>query len=240
VLPIAKYILRFLLPWACAGCRTPLVGLDDEGFCGSCWLAIARIQKPICETCGIPLPYGGGTCFGCKLRPMNLRIRGAAEFRGVLASAVHRFKYRGRRSLLRPFGTLLRYAWEQCPELHRAQAFVPIPLYRRKERQRGFNQSELLAQELCQRVGIPVLSLLVRTRPTQSQTELDRNRRRQNVRRSFALDPAAKEKKSALQQIPCLLIDDVCTTGSTLLEAAKVLRRQGIRTVGALVLARDL
>jgi ComF family protein len=237
---IWQHLLRFVLPWACAGCRAPLASLEDEGFCGSCWLSIPRIQGPVCRGCGIPLRYGGQICFDCRQSPPPLLVRAAVEFRGVILPAVYRFKYLGRKSLARPLAILMRYAWEQSPELHHIQGLVPVPLYAQNERRRGYNQAELLASELGRQITRPVVPLLIRTRPTSSQVKLNRQKRQDNVRQSFSLHPLASVKREALRGRSFLLIDDVCTTTSTLAECAKTLHRAGIRPVHALVLARDL
>jgi len=233
-------LLRFFLPWACAGCRSPLESLEDHGFCGPCWLAIPRIQGFICRKCGIPLKDGGNHCYGCREAPPNHLIRAATEYRGVISSALYRFKYGGRKTLAQPFGLLLRYAWEHLPELHDIQGIIPVPLHPKNERLRGFNQAELLANQLADCIGRPMLPLLIRTRKTRSQTELNRLKRRDNMRSAFALHPYANSKKEALLGRSFLLVDDVCTTASTLGECAGVLSRAGIRTVKSLVLARDL
>ena len=87
---------------------------------------------------------------------------------------------------------------------------------------------------------MPVLPLLVRTRATKSQVGLHRSDRRDNMRAAFDLQPLSPAMKERLRGLSFLLIDDVCTTASTLLECARVLRRAGARSVKALVLARDL
>jgi competence protein ComFC len=237
---MAQHILRFLLPWACAGCRTALECLDDTGFCGRCWMAIPRIQGTVCHQCGIPLKDGGQTCYPCRRDPPPLVIRAATEYRGILPLAVYRFKYAGRQSLASPFASLLRYAWDQSPELHQIKGLIPVPLYAKNEKLRGYNQSERLAQAFSRAISRPVVPILIKTRNTHSQVQLDRRKRRENVRRALSLHPTALRHLNVLRGHSFLLIDDVCTTTSTLRECAKTLHRMGIRRVYALVLARDL
>jgi ComF family protein len=233
-------LLRFCLPWACAGCRGALDSLEDTGFCGSCWLSIPRIQGLICFNCGIPLKEGGRTCFDCRQKPIPLLIRAAVEYQGVIRPAVHRFKYLGRKDLSRSLGALLSYAWSHYPEIQNVQGIVPVPLYRSHEKIRGFNQAELLAETLATQMRIRLLPLLVRNRPTRSQVTLNRLERQENVRSAFALQALDPEYLMYLRGKSFLLIDDVCTTGSTLQECAVVLRKAGAGPVKALVLARDL
>jgi len=222
------------------GCRGALPGIEDAGFCGRCWLSVPRIQGLICRRCGIPLPDGGASCYSCRQSAPGLTIRAAVEYRGVIPPAVYRFKYLGRRSLDRPLGALLRFAWGLYPDLRGIEGIVPVPLFERRERIRGYNQAELLANQLSAGVRRPVASLLVRTRATASQTALTRSGRRENVRSAFAIHPAAAARCDVLRGRSFLLIDDVCTTASTLCECAGILRRAGARSVKALVLARDL
>jgi ComF family protein len=237
---LLQYVLRFFLPWACAGCRGALTSLEDTGFCGSCWLSIPRIQGLVCRTCGIPLNDGRRFCFSCRQTSSTLVIRAAVEYHGVMRPAIHRYKYLGRKDLSRSLGALLRYAWSQYPEIRDVHGLVPVPLYRSQEETRGYNQAELLARVLSTETGIPLLPLLVRTRSTRSQVELNRRQRQENVRSAFALQPLAPEYIQYLRGKSFLLIDDVCTTASTLRECAAVLRRVETGPVKALVLARDL
>ncbi len=232
--------LRFLLPWACAGCRTPLAGLEDDGFCGFCWLNLPRIHGLVCLRCGIPLKDGGNLCFPCRESSIPFAIRASGTYEGALSKSIYRFKYRGRKSLAKVFAVLMQQTWETQTALHSAQALVPVPLYPRQERLRGYNQAALLAAELGPRIHRAVLPLLLRTRKTASQTSLNKERRRINVTGAFALDPAFSGARQRLKGLSVILIDDVCTTTSTLAECARALRAAGIRTTGALVLARDL
>jgi len=234
---ITSRILRFFLPWACAGCRGALSSLEDEGFCGRCWLSLRRITGLICSRCGLPLKEGGSLCFRCRTDAPSLRIRAAVEYRGVIPPAIHRFKYGGRKTLMRSFGVLLRSAWDHWPELRASQVLIPVPLHPRNQRQRGYNQAALLAQALSEWSDRPMLdSLLVRSRMTAAQFKLTRVQRLANLHRAFTIQRVIPED---LRTKSFLLIDDICTTGATLQECAKALRRAGARQVQGLVLARD-
>jgi len=234
------HLLRFFLPWACVGCRSPLEDFDDQGFCGRCWLSVPRIQGLICLTCGIPLRDGGNRCYACRHAPTRLTIRAASVYQGVIPPAIYRFKYTGRRTLIRSLGVLLMYAWEFYPELHAIQGIIPVPLFPRNEKIRGFNQAELLASHLARGTSLPMLPALLRLRKTRSQYELNRPERRDNVRSAFGIHPYLAGRRDVFQGRSFLLIDDICTTTSTLRECAEVLYRAGAKAVKALVLARDL
>ena len=143
---------------------------------------------------------------------------------------IHSLKYEHRRSIAPPLGRLMR---ERGAELLRdANVVVPVPLHPRREYQRGFNQANDLAQQL----GVPVMPLLKRIVFTQSQIELPRDQRHENVKSAFAFRP---DPRSPLPD-PCIvvLVDDVSTTGATLEACAKVLKGNGVKEVRALTAAR--
>ena len=183
---LIKETLRFFLPWACAGCRTALSCLDDEGFCGPCWLNIPRIQDVICQYCGLPLQDGGRSCYDCRETPISVLVRAATEYKGPIPSAIHRFKYFGRKTLAYPFSRLLQSTLTRYEELQPMDGLVPVPLYKESQRIRGFNQAEALSANLSRLEGIPLLSsILIRKRSTTPQYHLSKPERRENLRGAF-------------------------------------------------------
>ncbi len=148
--------------------------------------------------------------------------------------AIHEFKYGGKSFLAKPLGLILSdYArtWlDGRQNLH----IMPVPLHPRRVRERGYNQSLLLAEGIAKSLGAEIDFLsLRRTRYTKPQTELGSEERSRNVRRAFSVHNRDKVKGKSI-----LLVDDVATTGSTLNECARVLRKAGCREVFCLVLAR--
>ncbi len=142
---------------------------------------------------------------------------------------IHALKYERRRSIAAPLGRLMRDAGARL--LRDADAIVPVPLHRRREYQRGFNQADDLARHL----GLPVVPLLKRIVFTQSQIELPRELRQTNVKDAFALSvPGSQLPVPGL----VVLVDDVSTTGATLGACARVLKRAGVKEVRALTAAR--
>jgi ComF family protein len=152
-------------------------------------------------------------------------------YRDGLELLLQAFKFRRHDFLDRPLTDLLVERWESWP----ARAFdvaVPVPLHPRRLRERGYNQAELLARHFSKRTGIPIEPrLLVKTADTAPQSTLRREQRMRNVRRAFRVAGTARGTR-------VLLIDDVCTTGSTLRSSAAALRRAGAESVTALVVAR--
>jgi ComF family protein len=154
-----------------------------------------------------------------------------------MREAIHALKFGGRPVLATPLGRLLAEAGARAlpaPPADWADGLIPVPLHPARLAERGFNQAELLAAPCAARWRVPVLTrVLVRTRPTLPQTDLDPAARRANVRDAFRVPrPAAVEGRRLL------LVDDVLTTGATVGAAARALRAAGAATVGVLTLAR--
>jgi ComF family protein len=143
---------------------------------------------------------------------------------------IHLYKYGRVKTMVRPLGELLAAA---LPREEQWDAVVPVPLHWRRRWRRGFNQSELLAQVVARRCGIPVIKALKRVRYTPAQTGLSNTGRRKNVTAAFA---AVRWHCVAGSRI--LLVDDVMTTGSTATACAKVLRRAGAASITLLTVAR--
>jgi ComF family protein len=201
-------------------------------------LHLPRIQGWICAFCGTPLKDGGNCCFTCRRSPSKILIRAATVYQGAIRNAIHRYKYAGRKGLGIPLATLLYGAWTRWPELRPIDALVPVPLHRTSYRQRGYNQAEILAQSLSQRTSIPVLAKgLVRIRKTKPQFELTKEDRLSNLAGALEFESA---EDRPLKGMNFLLIDDVCTTGATLIECARALRQAGAPRVKALVVAKDI
>jgi ComF family protein len=145
---------------------------------------------------------------------------------GALAEAIHRLKYEGRVELARPLGVL----FEGCAR-PRCDVLAPIPLHPRRLRERGFDQSRLLARAAGRRFGLPVEALLRRVRETGQQVGRDRAARERNVRGAFVATPRSRGLRVCL-------VDDVLTTGATAAAAAHALLQAGAARVEVRTLAR--
>lgn len=185
----------------------------------------------MCGRCGVEVDSSRSDC-GCRSRLRSLtRLRSAVAYEGPVEPAVHRFKYEGWRRLAQPFAQLM--AERLAVEGVSARFVVAVPLHRLRERQRGYNQSELLTRELKRRLELGSLpGVLVRTRATPPQVGHDRKRRFENVAGAFTWqgDPLRGEA--------VLLIDDVATTGATLDACAHALKAAGSGPVTGVSLAR--
>ena len=183
---------------------------------------------PTCLSCttATPSPF----CLSCQSLLEPSPTDGAVFlYGGPIADAIHRFKYEGRSDLAPAFGALMADAAK--PLIGCVDAVVHVPLHSRRRRQRGFDQSALLAKPVARALGVKArLHGLQRVRYTQSQVDLPRSKRLGNVRGAFRCGRLHSAKR-------VLLIDDVQTTGATLGAASDALQAAGVETVRTLVLA---
>ncbi len=220
-------LLALVFPERCAGC-------DRAGnlFCADCQRELEFVLPPLCPLCGCPSSTDL-LCHQCQQSPLAIDgIRSVAFFRGSLRRAIHAFKYRGMRSLAMPLGRLMSAHWQSAPLP--VDVIVPVPLHRRRLRERGYNQAALLAQVLGTEIGLPLgEDWLVRARATLPQVELDAGERKKNVVGAFQC-----HKRDAVAARRVLLVDDVCTTGTTLESCSLALRQAGVRSVWGFTLGR--
>jgi ComF family protein len=229
---LADAAISVLLAPMCGACDLPLHSPTLGPVCPRCWAAIVPIIPPVCESCGDPLAswriIDGNRCARCRQSPSHVtRGRAVGAYEGSLRAIVHALKYDGRPSLARPLAALMKSRGGEV--LEGADACVPVPLHRVRQRRRGFNQ----AAELSRHLGLPVVPALRRTRQTVSQTDLPAAQRYANVRGAFAL-----ARRTSVCGLVLVLVDDVSTTGATLDACARVLLDAGAREVRALTAAR--
>jgi len=159
-------------------------------------------------------------------------MRGVVFYGGSIASAIQALKYEDRKQLAAPLAAYLVSHLEEHPITF--DALVPVPLHPDRLADRGYNQSDLLAEHTGEARGIPVRTdLIIRIRDTQSQINLKRSERQENVCQAF--EPVQTQ---SLQGETILLLDDVCTTGATLIACAQALQRAGAGDIWALTVAR--
>ena len=184
--------------------------------------------------CGQPT-VNVSICQRCtKVPPPIDKIRASVLYTDPVTKFMHRFKYQDQFALAKPMGQMMAETIREQPLLS-PQIFIPIPLHPQRQRERGYNQSYLLALEISRLTGVPVIEQgLVRTRETDVQAKLDFEGRIKNVKDAFAV------KASELADKHVGLIDDVCTTGATLFSAAESLKSAGATRVTGLTFARAL
>ncbi len=238
---LARHLLHTLLPMGCASCGVALGGDPVPFFCRSCWRKIRPLAGPACPRCGRPFPSPAALryspahrCSDCHhRRPSYTRAWSLYAYEGPLRDAICLYKYRGKVSLRDALGQLMARHW---PDVEPVDMVIPVPLHPTRLREREFNQVLLLADGLSRRAGAPVRpAMLTRSRETRPQAGLTRRQRRLGLRRCFTVP---RPETIAGKRI--LLIDDVFTTGTTVNECAKALRKAGSGDVYVVTLARTL
>ena len=223
-------------PPLCAICGAD-VG-PSEYLCDACDTKASRITPPFCEKCSEP--FSGAitdvfTCANCENRKLHFETAVAAyRSRGVVRRVIHDFKYNKQLHLRHVVARWLADALDDVRlRGWRFDILVAVPLHPARQRERGFNQADLLVKSLSQRTSVQLKPVLERIRYTKTQTAFDRAERMENLRDAFRL-----RKNADVQGCRVLLIDDVLTTGSTLSECARVLKAAGAVSVHAAMAAR--
>ncbi len=228
--------LDLLLPRVCVSCDQLLSHSETGLVCGLCWSRLPRLPSPQCERCGHPLP--SGPCGWCDLLPPFVRaVRSVCWMsEDPTSSIVHALKYGGWSRVADEMAERMSHlSWPRDVVDERA-ALVPIPLASARKRERGYNQSALIAAGLSVRWRVPVWeNIVVRSRETQSQTQLTPEQRLGNVAGSFQIGARNVE---ALQGAHVVIVDDVVTTAATLNACAKVLYDAGARIISYVTFCR--
>ena len=226
--------LDFLFPKYCVNCRK--IG---EYICANCFSFISFDVAMICLVCN-RASIDGLTHPGCKAKYAIDGAFSAVSYKGIVKKLIYSFKYKPyladlKKSLVElSYESIIQQEIFQQAYLSRP-ILVPIPLHQNRLRQRGYNHAKLLADGLSVKLTLPVLELLQRKKATKSQFGLKLKDRRENLKDAFTISP-----NSPIAQRPnILLVDDILTSGSTLLEAARILKKNGARKVWGLTLARD-
>jgi ComF family protein len=231
-----RALADLLLPIACVVCERLVPPGDGGVVCGHCWSRVRELPHPRCVRCGHPL--GRYSCQWCDYLPPFVRAARSYSWvtPGVGGRIIHALKYGGWRKVAPPIGQrLARLTWPPDVIEERA-ALIPVPLAPARERERGYNQSFLLASELAARWRVPVWNdVLVRVRVTQTQTELTPGERLSNVAGAFRVREAGLAR---LRGAHVVLLDDVVTTGATLGACASALFEAGARIISYVTFGR--
>jgi len=233
LLTVKTFALDLFFPISCAGC-----GLAKTHCCKNCLdkIPIWEIQK--CHSCSAASQNGTFCDEKCRRDFSFDGIISAAAFKenSVLAKLIHRFKYDFAQEICGDLVKILLRSGclKKLEEYGKNACIVPVPLHRKRLNFRGFNQSEVLAEEIFKNTGIKTENLLVRIKNTEPQAQLERTERLTNVKNAFEIKPSAKINQTKTY----LLLDDVCTTGSTINECAKILKKYGAKTVIGLTVAK--
>lgn len=236
-------VLDFVFPASCAYCQK-FVG-DDRVliFCQSCWNTITPISDSACPRCG--KPYSSQVvlhhspeflCGECRISPPFFdQALAATYYEGVMKEAILQFKFHYKTKLGKPLAQWLISRIPGNIDIQKYQVILPVPLHKTRQKQRGYNQSAILAKHLAQYYHLTLsLRNLIRIRPTDAQSQIkDRKERQENVRNAFRL-----RFPGAIRDQNLILVDDVLTTGATVNECAKTLKQAGAASILVLTLSR--
>lgn len=228
IVELLDFLLDFFFPRTCIGC-----GKWGNYLCPSCVNFISVCKTTICPQC-TKLSVGGLTHYSCRRSQTLNGLTSIFSYQGLVKKGIGKLKYKFMSDLAE---TLVELFLSCCGEDKAFTHFVsrknvmlvPVPLHRRRYNWRGFNQAELLGKMIANKLGIGFMpDLLIRTRYTQTQTKLKKEQRLINIRNAFILNKKYYPNYSLLRQpadTNYLLFDDVWTTGSTLRECTKVIKR---------------
>jgi ComF family protein len=229
VAKLGETALNLFFPKRCVGC-----GKEGYFICAACRITIPAIMPPVCPLCGKP-QASGLLCPGCTGWQSEIDgIRSPFRFDGVIRQAVYQLKYRNLRALAPVLAGLLQNYMITYPVP--GDLLVPVPLHKKRIRERGYNQSGLVAKELSKLSGMPVddksLVRAVYSSPQARTTNVDE--RRTNVSGAFRC------YDNKLSGTKVILIDDVSTSGATLNACAAALKEAGVESVWGLTLAKEI
>lgn len=211
-------VAQLWLQPTCCLCHRP----GPKALCPYCWRQL--------QACGAPTP--------ATLEPEALRVLVWGRYESTLKQAIAALKYEGHRTLADPLGRALGHRWLATPfPTRNPPLIVPIPLHRDRQRERGFNQAELLGKGFCRQTGLTLVSQgLHRQRATAPQFGLGAAARQENLAQAFTLGPGLRRHPSPQ---PIVLLDDIYTTGTTVRAAAALLRRHGWPVAGVVAISRS-
>ena len=228
----------------CKICNSIIVEEGKRHICMGCWRNITLIGKHLCSCCGKPLQISydlseelnGYICGRCREKPPVFdSVCSICRYDGVLKELIHIYKYNMIKSLGCDLVSLMIDYIKSGNGIHpHPNSIMYVPLHRRKLKERGFDQSYILAREIGDYLNIPLITdNLSKSRYTGPQVKLSGNERLRNVKGAFIV-----QKPDEIRKMNILLIDDVFTTGTTVNECARVLKRAGTDRVDVLTLAR--
>lgn len=232
-LPFLRGLLDFAFPPLCAGCGEYTE--EPAGICPACLQAIDWYEDPFCLTCGDFIPPGEA-CERCGDKSLMLFPGG--NYVDPLKKAVVNYKFRGATRLAGVLAERVNAQFKDRIREVKPSLLIPIPLHPSREHQRGYNQAEVFAEALSERLGLPVeTGVLFREKLKRPQARLRKSARAANIRGVFAVD---REIATELEDDRLLLVDDVVTSGETVKEARRILAAAGLDVVGVLSMAHGL
>ncbi|HAM95538.1 MAG: Phosphoribosyltransferase [Candidatus Azambacteria bacterium GW2011_GWB2_46_37] len=233
-----NFFLELLFPSRCLACQkdTSSAPVDEKPLCRDCFEKIPVNSGFFCPNC-LNRSFDGNACQSCRGKSPLKRLLIASDYDNeIVKKIILAYKYNFIKDLSRPLRNLIvKYLAQLNFPIDANFTLIAVPLHKKREKYRGFNQSAMLAELLAEHFKLPILNdVLIRGRDTQPQTEcVHPKERKENIRGAFecAMPEEVKGKK-------IILVDDVLTTGATLRECAQVLRRAGAKEIWGLAAAK--
>lgn len=229
---IIREVADILFPRRCPFCDAVITA--KEGICAACRMKITYTDEPVCKRCGQPVADERQEyCYDCN-RKTHVYHAGKAVFtyQGVVKQSLYRFKYANKREYAICYGQEAVRLWGSWILARQIEAVIPIPLHRKRQRMRGYNQAELFAREVGRNLHLPVRTDIVyRSVNTTPQKNLDDQQRKKNLKKAFTIS------QNIVQLKKVLLVDDIYTTGSTVDAVAQCLKEAGVEEVYVLCIS---
>jgi len=225
-------LLDWLYPPICVGCRM-IIALNLTqprymGMCAMCQSLFAPIEGPTCKNCGVPTEREVNRCVSCFGKTFHFtQNRATFAYAEIVRDLLLELKFNQDKQIAHSLGKV----WAICAPKIEDCILVPLPLHRKKQRERGFNQAEILARYLGERFNIPVENVVERVIDTPPQSGLHPRQRMENIEGAFAI-----AKNADVQGNKYIVIDDIYTTGASLNECARVLMVAGAVSVSSMTL----
>ena len=232
---IFETAIVFLYPAKCRACDDFLGVASVPYICANCWQDVQFLEPPWCDICGTP--GVDGLCDACAISPPRYgKLRTIALYQTTLQQAIHLFKFQKKKAFARHLIQLMNAHIPSDCSIAAYDFVLPIPIHKKRLRERGFNQATLLADGIAKVEGVPVLTdVLVRKRHTVAQSSLDSAARQQNIVGAFEV-----RNPNIISGKQLLVVDDVFTTGATIGEAVSELWTADPAEIDVLTLARTL
>jgi len=229
---ISKTAVDLVIPPVCLACHKRIEDQNEQILCPNCLETISVLSESICDKCGSPLSEDG--CEFCwEFSPQFDISRSAIRYEGAAATLIQDLKYKAYIAIAPWLANVMTQFMDDLFQYQKFDFIMAVPLHRVRKRERGFNQSELIARHISSTLKIPYQEPVERSFYTASQTRLSKERRIKNLTSAFRL-----KRRANIQGKRILIVDDVFTTGSTLNEICKTLRTANPDYIATLTAAR--